>query len=105
MSFWAVFPIILLFVLFFLKVPVAYSMIIASVSYFLLCPGTPDISMMMQKMVSANSSFTYLAIPFFTCAGVVFGYSGITNRLLGLCNLLVGRRTGGMAQVNILLSA
>ena len=105
MSFWAVFPIILLFVLFFLKVPVAYSMIIASVSYFLLCPGTPDISMMMQKMVSANSSFTYLAIPFFTCAGVVFGYSGITNRLLGLCNLLVGRMTGGMAQVNVMLSA
>lgn len=105
MSFWAFFPIIVLFVLFFLKVPVAYSMIIAATSYFFLCPGTPDISMMMQKMISANSSFTYLAIPFFTCAGVVFGYSGITSRLMGLCEMLVGNMVGGMAQVNILLSA
>ncbi len=105
MSFWAIFPIIVLFVLLFLKVPVAYSMIISAVSYFLLAPGTPDISMMMQKMVSANSSFTYLAIPFFTCAGVVFGYSGISSRLMGLCEMLVGRLTGGMGQVNVLLSA
>lgn len=105
MSFWAVFPILVLFILFFLKVPVAYSMIIAATSYFLLCSGTPDISMMMQKMISANSSFTYLAIPFFTCAGVVFGYSGITSRLMGLCEMLVGHMTGGMAQVNVLLSA
>ena len=105
MSFWSVFPIIVLFVLFFLKVPVAYSMIIASISYFLFCPGTPDISMLLQKMISANSSFTYLAIPFFTCAGVVFGYSGITKRLMGLCEMLVGQMRGGMAQVNVLLSA
>ncbi|MGE4549105.1 MAG: TRAP transporter large permease [Intestinibacillus sp.] len=105
MSFWSVFPIIVLFVLFFLKVPVAYSMIIASISYFLFCPGTPDISMLLQKMISANSSFTYLAIPFFTCAGVVFGYSGITSRLMGLCEMLVGQMRGGMAQVNVLLSA
>lgn len=105
MTFWSIFPIIILFVLFFLKVPVAYSMIIAAVSYFLFCPGTPDISMLLQKMISANSSFTYLAIPFFTCAGVVFGYSGITGRLMGLCEMMVGRRRGGMAQVNVLLSA
>src|SRR5699024_4372370 len=46
-----------------------------------------------------------LAIPFFTCAGVVFGYSGISSRLMGLCEMLVGRLTGGMGQVNVLLSA
>lgn len=105
MTFWSVFPIIVLFVMFFLKVPVAYSMIISAASYFLFCPDTPDISMMIQKMISANSSFTYLAIPFFTCAGVVFEYSGITRRLMNLAEMLVGHMCGGMAQVNVLLSA
>ncbi|MCQ5128437.1 TRAP transporter large permease [Butyricicoccus faecihominis] len=105
MSFWSVVPIIILFVLFFLKVPVAYSMIIAAASYFLLAPGTMDPCSMIQKMISSNSSFTYLAIPFFTCAGVVFGYSGITKRLMGLAEMIVGQMRGGMAQVNVLLSA
>ncbi len=105
MSFWSIFPIIVLFIMFFLKVPVAYSMIIAASSYFIFCPGTMDVSMMIQKMISANSSFTYLAIPFFTCAGVVFDYSGITKRLMRLAELLVGHMRGGMAQVNVLLSA
>lgn len=105
MTFWSIFPIIVLFVLLFLKIPVAYSMVISAISYFLFAPGSPDIFMMMQRLVSANSSFTYLAVPFFTCAGVVFGYSGISDRLMGLCEMLVGRLTGGMGQVNVLLSA
>ncbi|OOB80193.1 MAG: C4-dicarboxylate ABC transporter [Epulopiscium sp. Nuni2H_MBin003] len=105
MDFWTLFPILLLFVLFFLKVPVAYSMIISSIVYFNFAPDSPNVAVMVQKMIAANSSFTYLAIPFFTCAGVVFGYAGITKRLLGLCEMLVGHLRGGMAQVNILLSA
>lgn len=105
MEFWTIFPIIVLLILMFMKIPVAYSMIAATISYLIFCPNTPDVSMMIQKMVTANSSFTFLAIPFFICAGVVFEYSGITRRLMNLCNMLVGRMCGGMAQVNVLLSA
>ena len=82
MTFWSVFPLVLLFVLFFLKVPVAYSMIISAASYFIFAPNAMDITMMVQKMISANSSFVYLAIPFFTCAGVVFYYSGDRKSVL-----------------------
>ena len=91
-------------VLFFLNIPVAYSMIMAGSVYFLFAPDSMSLDMMMQKMISANSSFTYLAIPFFICAGVVFDYAGITRRLMHLAELLVGHIQGGMAQVNILLS-
>lgn len=104
MTFWSLFPIILLFILFFLKVPVAYSMILSAASYFLFSPNNLDITMLLQKMISANSSFTYLAIPFFTTAGVIFNYSGITGRLMDLADCMVGHMTGGMAQVNIVLS-
>ena len=63
-----------------------------------------DITMMCQKMVSANSSFIFLAIPFFTCAAVIFNYSGITRRLMDLANLMVGHLVGGLGHVNIVLS-
>lgn len=105
MSFWTIFPLILLFVLFFLKIPVAYAMIATGVVYYLFSPNSIDITLMCQKLVASNSSFIYLAIPFFTCAGVIFNYSGITRRLMNLAELLVGHLKGGLGHVNIVLSA
>lgn len=105
MTFWTVFPIALLFLLFFLKIPVAFAMLMASAAYYLFSPDSMNITMMIQKMVAANSSFTYLAIPFFTCAGVIFNYSGISRRLMNLAECLVGHMVGGLGHVNIVLSA
>ena len=105
MEFWTFFPIILLFVLFFLKIPVAFAMLMASAVYYIFSPDSMNVTMMIQKMVAANSSFTYLAIPFFTCAGVIFNYSGISTRLMNLAECIVGHMSGGLAQVNIVLSA
>lgn len=105
MTFWTFFPIILMFIFFFLKIPVAFSMLMASAAYFLFSPNSMDLTMMIQKMVAANSSFTYLAIPLFTCAGVAFNYSGIARRLMDLAECLVGHIAGGLGHVNIVLSA
>ena len=105
MTFWTIFPIALLFLLFFLKIPVAFAMLMASAAYYLFSPDSMNITMMIQKMVAANSSFTYLAIPFFTCAGVIFNYSGISRRLMNLAECLVGHMVGGLGHVNIVLSA
>ncbi len=104
MEFWTIFPIVILFVLFFLKVPVAYSMLISSAVYFLFGPNAMDITLIVQKMVAAMSSFVYLAIPFFVAAGVIFNYAGITRRLMNLADMLVGHMTGGLGHVNIVLS-
>lgn len=104
MNFWSVAPLVLMLILFFLRVPVAYSMIIAGAVYFLANPSAMDIVMLCQKLVASNSSFIYLAIPFFTAAGVVFNYSGITRRLMNLAELLVGHMKGGLGHVNIVLS-
>ena len=104
MEFWTIFPLVILFILFFLKIPVAYAMVITGAFYYLFSPNAMDVTLMCQKLVSANSSFIYLAIPFFTCAGVVFNYSGITRRLMNLAELLVGHMRGGLGHVNIVLS-
>ncbi len=104
MSFWSIFPIFFMFILFALRIPIAFSLIIASAMYYLWGPNAMNITTMCQPMVAANSSFVYLAIPFFTCAGAVFNYSGITRRLLGLADLMVGHLVGGLGHVNIVLS-
>ena len=104
MEFWAILPLIILFFLFLIKVPIAYAMLISTLSYFLFNPGAMDTQFLIQRLVASMESFVFLAIPFFTCAGVIFNYSGITSRLIRLAVSLVGHLRGGMGHVNIVLS-
>lgn len=94
---------ILVLVLLFLKVPVFVSIIAGSVAYFFL---NPDVNAMIlaQHVSSAIQSTSLLAVPFFVCAGVFMNYSGVTRRIMALCDVLTGRMWGGLAQVNVLLS-
>lgn len=57
-----------------------------------------------QRVSSAIQSTSLLAVPFFVCAGVFMNYSGVTRRIMALCDVLTGRMWGGLAQVNVLLS-
>ena len=100
----AMLPIVLLFILFFMGIPVAFSMILSSLVYFIFMNTSLPVAMSVQKIIASMESFPYLAIPFFACAGVVFNYAGITKRLLGFAEVLVGHQRGGLGQVNVLLS-
>ena len=104
MDIWTWIPLILMLVMFALRVPVAYSMIIAAAVYQLFGPNSMSVTTLIQKMQSSQESFVYLAIPFFTTAGVVFNYCGITRRIMNLADVLVGHITGGMGHVNCLVS-
>ncbi|PHV70079.1 C4-dicarboxylate ABC transporter [Sporanaerobium hydrogeniformans] len=92
-----------LLVLLFMKVPVFISVLGASVTYFILTPGI-NAAMFAQKAISGTESVSLLAIPFFVCAGTLMNYTGVTKRIMDFCSVLTGRMTGGLAQVNILLS-
>ncbi|WP_163268525.1 TRAP transporter large permease [Chelativorans alearense] len=98
-------PAIVLFVLFFMRIPVAFAMVISTALYFALINTTFPVELVIQRLVASTESFPYLAIPFFACAGVVFNYAGITEKLMKLAEMLVGHMRGGMGQVNVLLSA
>ncbi len=54
------------------------------------------------NFVAGMSSFPLLAIPFFVLAGVIMQRCGIAARIARLFELLVGRRTGGLAMVAVL---
>jgi tripartite ATP-independent transporter DctM subunit len=55
-----------------------------------------------QKMVSGVDSFNLLAIPFFILAGEIMSAGGISDRIVKLADVFVGRMRGGLAMVNIL---
>jgi C4-dicarboxylate transporter DctM subunit len=62
---------------------------------------TSDIPLIMiaQTAFAGLDSFPLLAIPFFMLAGSLMGYGGISRRLVGLAEALVGQVTGGLAMV------
>ena len=98
-------PIILVFFLFLMNVPIAYSLIASSLYYFMFITDIMPVDLVLQRFVSSLESFPLLAVPFFILAGVIMNYSGISKRLMNFAEVCVGHMKGGLAQVNVLLSA
>ncbi|MGJ9385198.1 TRAP transporter large permease [Salipaludibacillus sp. CF4.18] len=82
--------------------PIFISLLVPSIIY-ILTMGIP-ISMIAQQITYSLNTFVLLAIPIFILVGSLLNSSGITNRIFDFANKLVGRFTGGLAQVNILTS-
>lgn len=86
-------PILIAFVLFFVGVPVAFSMIIASLIYFTFwCDGVTLFNMI-SALFEQSSSFTMMAVPFFILAGSVMGYGGVSESLMDFCGMLTSKFT------------
>ena len=97
-------PVAIMLALFLLNTPIALGIAMAALSFFLMSSGLP-ISSFIQKMASSTESFPLLAVPFFIFAGTIMNHAGITRRLLGFADALVGHTIGGLAQANVMLSA
>ncbi len=98
-----VIAVVLMLVLLFLKVPVWISVIAGTASYFFLNPAVSSM-ILAQRLASSVQGLTLLAVPFFVCAGIFMNASGVSKRIMDLCDLLTGHMWGGLAQVNVLLS-
>lgn len=83
--------------------PIAIS--IGSISLaMLLVDGTVSPLAIAQKVVNSVDSFPLMAVPFFVFAGDIMNRSGVTDKIFGFANALVGHLPGGLGQVNILSS-
>ena len=98
-------PVVVLFILFFLNIPIAFSLIGSSLFYFVFINTSMPMEMLIQQFVTAVESFPYLAVPFFIMVGSVMNYAGISEALMNFAEVLVGHTKGGLAQVNVVLSA
>jgi tripartite ATP-independent transporter DctM subunit len=90
-------PSIILLLLFLLNTPIAFAIGIATLSFFFMADGVP-LAIFVQKMVVATESYPLLAVPFFVLTGAIMNAAGITRRLLGFADALVGHMTGALAQ-------
>ena len=98
--------IILLLVLFFLFIalsfPIAYAIGIAAVIGMMYMKL--NLQQVVQLMVKGVFSFSLMAVPFFILAGELMGEGGISDKLIGLSDAIVGWMRGGLAMVNIVAS-
>lgn len=86
-----------------LGIPVGFTLIIASLLYFLTGEWNLAISSGSQ-LISGINNFTLLAIPFFIMTGNLMNSSGITDRIFNFASSLVGHVPGGVGHVNITAS-
>jgi len=90
------------FLLLSIRVPVAFALGISSTAaaWYL---GLP-LMVVFQQMAKGLDSFSLMAIPFFIIAGQIMGIGGISEKMIAMANVLVGKIRGGLAMVNILAS-
>ncbi|MEP7328267.1 MAG: TRAP transporter large permease [Betaproteobacteria bacterium] len=91
-------------VLMLLGMPVAFSVGVASLTFFIASDTIPA-QIGVQRIASATQSFPLLAVPLFVFAGNLMNASGITDRIITLATVMTGWITGGLAQVAIVVSA
>jgi C4-dicarboxylate transporter, DctM subunit len=93
----------LLFVVFLMLLivgfPIAFALGLASF-VFILFSDLPLI-VIPQKMYAGLDVFVLLSIPGFILAGNLMNASGITNRIIQLCNALFGHIRGGLGLANV----
>ncbi len=97
-------PVLLVFILYFSSIPIAFALFGSSLFYFAVIDNSSPVDLILQKFVTATQSFPLLAIPFFVMAGSIMNYAGISKKLMQFADVLTGHMAGGLAQVNVLLS-
>ncbi len=89
---------VIFFILLFLGVPIAISLALGATGALLIGTNIPLV-IVAQKFFNGIDNFAYLAIPLFLMAGNIMAEAKISDKLVALASLLVGRFRGGLAHV------
>lgn len=87
-------------VLLMLRVPVTFSLLLATLGSA-LAYGI-NLSNIVRQLIDGVNNFSLLSIPFFILMGEFMAAGGISEKIVDLANLLVGRFRGGLAYVNVI---
>ena len=72
-------PVFMVFILYFLGLPIVYALFGSTFFYFLFIDTTSLPWLILQKVMNSTQSFSMLAIPFFIMAGSVMNFGGISD--------------------------
>lgn len=92
---------ILLLVLLFAGLPVAFALLTAPGIEAILAGEDAVLTQLMLRLYYGVDSFPLMALPFFILAGELMNRGGITARLVELAEAFLGHLRGGLAHVNI----
>lgn len=86
------------FALLFLKVPVTFALLLSTLGSAFV--NQTNFTVMIRMMIDGVNNFSLLAIPFFILMGEIMAAGKVSNKIIDLANLAVGRFKGGLAYVN-----
>lgn len=81
-----------------IQMPIALCLGSTALVYLSFYGGVP-LSVVPQRMLAGVDSFILLAVPLFILGGVLMETSGISQRIVDLAMVIVGRMRGGLGQV------
>jgi C4-dicarboxylate transporter DctM subunit len=70
----------------------------------MMTQGETPLVLAAQRIFTGIDSPILMAVPFFILTGNLMSAGGMTTRLLGFCNILVGWLRGGLAYINVIIS-
>jgi TRAP-type transport system large permease protein len=92
-------PLFLIFLL--LGLPVVFGLLAAPALLLWMNGQERDIVLLYRNVYEGMNSFPLMAIPFFMLAGELMNRGGISARIVGFAQAMVGHFRGGLAQVNV----
>ncbi|WP_424934423.1 TRAP transporter large permease [Amaricoccus macauensis] len=87
-----------------LSVPIGICLGLATMAVMVLVDGTPPLVLLARSVVTGADSFPLIAVPLFVLAGDLMQHGGMSRRLVGFANALIGHIRAGLAYVNVLAS-
>ncbi|MDB1125086.1 TRAP transporter large permease [Vibrio algarum] len=85
-----------------IRIPIPFALIASTLIYFI--GADIPFNILNVRLLRSFDSFILLAIPFFILAGKIMSEAGISDRIIRLADLMVGRVKGNLAYVNIVVS-
>ena len=96
---------ILFFILLFIGTPLAIALGLSGIGAILISGIDISLLIIPQNIIGGLNSFTLLAIPLFLLAGNIMEKAKISDKLIDLAALIVGRLPGGLSHVTVGSSA
>ncbi len=87
------------FVLLALSMPISLLLAATTAIYLIFIAHTP-LTSLIQQLFNGLDNFVLLGVPFFILAGNIMAEGAISDRLVGIMKLFVGRFTGGLAMAS-----